>query len=54
VEFAHNFWKHKHTKHYPYELITGINPNASFNVPKDPVPAAQNCLQKLIKARQDT
>jgi hypothetical protein len=53
VEFAHNSWKHKHTKHSPHELITGINPNTSFNVPKDPVPAVQNCLQELIKARQD-
>jgi hypothetical protein len=53
AEFAHNFWKHKHTKHSPHELITRINPDASFNVPKDPIPAMQNCLQELIKARQD-
>jgi hypothetical protein len=54
VEFARNSWKHEHTKHSPHELITGTNPDASFNVPEDPIPAVQNHLQKLIKARQDT
>jgi hypothetical protein len=53
VEFAHNSWKHEHTKHSPHELITGTNPDASFHVSEDPVPAVQNCLQELIKARQD-
>jgi hypothetical protein len=41
AEFVHNSWKHKHTKHTPHELITGINPTASINTPKDSVPAAQ-------------
>jgi hypothetical protein len=54
AEFAHNFWKHEHTKHSPHELITGINQDTSFNVPEDPIPAMQNHLQELIKARQDT
>src|SRR6266567_8875663 len=54
VEFAHNFWKHEHTKHSPHELIMGMNPSASFNVPKDPVPTVQDRLKELIKTRQDT
>jgi len=37
----------------PHELIIGMNPDASFHVPEDPVPAAQNRLQELIKTRQD-
>jgi hypothetical protein len=53
AEFAHNSWKHEHTKHSLHKLITGTNPDASFNIPEDPVPAVQNCLQELIKARQD-
>ena len=53
AEFAHNSWKHEHTKHSPHELIIGINPTASFNTPEDPVPAAQDRLQELIKTRQD-
>ena len=53
AEFAHNSWKHEHTKHSPHELIIGINPSATFNTPEDPVPAAQDRLKELIKARQD-
>jgi hypothetical protein len=53
AEFAHNSWKHEHTKHSPHELITGVNPVASFTVPDDPVPAAQDRLKELIKTRQD-
>jgi hypothetical protein len=54
AEFTYNSWKHKHTKHSPHELIMGINPNTSFNVPKDPVSAMQDHFKELIKARQDT
>jgi len=50
AEFAHNSWKHEHIKHMPHELITGINPTASINTPEDSVPAAQECLKKLIQA----
>ena len=53
VEFAYNLWKYKYTKHTPYELITGMNPDASFKIPEDPVPAAQYHLKELIKTRQD-
>jgi hypothetical protein len=30
-----------------------MNPIASFNIPEDPVPAAQDRLKELIKSRQD-
>ena len=53
AEFAHNFWKHKHTNHSPHELIMGINPTASFSVPEDPIPAVQDCLEGLMKTRSD-
>jgi len=53
MEFAHNFWKHEYTKYSPHKLITGIDPSASFNVPKDPVPTVQDHLKELIKTRQD-
>ena len=53
AEFAHNSWKHEHTNHSPHELITGINPTVSFSVPEDPVPAAQDRLKELMKARSD-
>ena len=39
VEFAHNSWKHEHTKHTPHELIIGANPTALINTPEDSVPA---------------
>jgi hypothetical protein len=54
TKFAHNSWKHKHTKHSPHKLIIEINPNTLFNVPKNPVPAVQDHFKELIKARQDT
>ena len=53
AEFAHNTWKHEHTQHSPHELIMGMNPTASLNIPEDPVPAAQDRLKELIKSRQD-
>ena len=53
AEFAHNSWTHEHTNHSPHELITGMNPTASLSIPEDPVPAAQDRLQELIKSRQD-
>ena len=54
AEFAHNSWKHEHTKHSPHELIVESIPTASFDTPEDPVPAAQDRLQELIKTRQDS
>jgi hypothetical protein len=53
AEFAHNSWKHEHTKHTPHELITGMNPPAALSIPEDPVPAAQERLKELIKTRAD-
>ena len=53
AEFAHNSWKHKHTKHSPHELIIGINPSASITTSEDSVPAAQDCLKKLEESRID-
>ena len=53
AEFAHNSWKHEHTKHSPHELIIGINPSASITASQDSVPAAQDRLKKLQEARTD-
>src|SRR5713101_1146094 len=53
AEFAHNSWRHEHTKHTPYELIFRTNPTASFTIPEDSVPAAQNRLMDLQKAQSD-
>jgi hypothetical protein len=53
AEFAHNSWPHEHTKHTPYELITRINPTASFTVPEDSVPARQERLQELSQSRSE-
>src|SRR6267154_1997392 len=53
AEFAHNSWKHEHTKHTPHELITGANPTASINTPEDSVPAAQERLKQLQESRSD-
>jgi hypothetical protein len=53
AEFAHNSWKHKHTKHTPHELITGINPIASIDTPDDSVPAAQERLKQVQESRSD-
>jgi len=53
AEFAHNSWKHEHTKHTPHELITGINPTASISTPEDAVPATQDRLKQLQRSRID-
>ena len=53
AEFAHNSWKHEHTKHTPHELITGTNPSASITTPDDSVPAAQERLKQLQESRSD-
>ena len=53
AEFAHNSWPHEQTKHTPHELITGINPTASFTIPEDSVPAAQERLQELKESRSE-
>jgi hypothetical protein len=53
AEFAHNSWKHEHTKHTPHELITGINPIASIDTPDDSVPAAQERLKQVQESRSD-
>jgi hypothetical protein len=53
AEFAHNSWRHEHTKHTPHELIFGFNPTASISIPEDNVPAAQERLKMLREARID-
>jgi len=53
AEYAHNSWKHEHTKHTPHELIFGFNPTASINAPEDTVPAAQERLTKLQESRSE-
>ena len=53
AEFAHNSWPHESTKHTPHELIIGFNPTASFTVPEDSVPAAQERLKELSRSRSD-
>ena len=51
AEFAHNSWRHEHTRHTPHELLIGINPTASINTPEDSVPAAHDQLAKLKDMR---
>src|SRR6266576_6626502 len=53
AEFAHNSWKHEHTKHTPHKLIIGMNPTALINTLEDSVPAVQEHLNQLIKTRSD-
>ena len=47
AEFAHNSWRHEHTRHTPHELLIGINPTASINIPENAVPAAHDRLAEL-------
>ena len=51
AEFAHNSWRHEHTRHTPHELLIGINPTASINIPEDAVPAAHDRLAELESMR---
>jgi hypothetical protein len=51
AEFAHNSWKHEHTKYTPHELILGMNPTANIETPSDAVPAAQQRLKWIQEAR---
>ena len=53
AEFAHNSWKHEHTKYTPHELITGINPSAKLIPLDDSTPSAHSRLSDLDKARSD-
>jgi len=53
AEYAYNSWPYEHTKHTPHELIHGFNPTASFSIPEDSIPAAQECLQELSKSRSE-
>jgi len=53
AEFAHNSWKHEHTKHTPHELLIGMNPTVDITMPDDSVPAAQERLKQLQQARSD-
>jgi len=40
TEFAHNSWKHKHTKYTPHQLILGINLSANLSIKEDTNPSA--------------
>ena len=53
AEFAHNTWKHQHTKYTPHELITGIVPSAKLIPLDDSTPSAHSRLSDLQKARSD-
>ena len=53
AEFAHNSWKHEHTKYTPHELITGIIPSAKLIPLDDSTPSAHSRLSDLEKARSD-
>ena len=53
AEFAHNSWKHEHTKYSPHELITGIVPSAKLIPLDDTSPAAHSRISDLQKARSD-
>ena len=53
AEFAHNSWKHEHTKHTPHELIFGINPSANLSIQDDTIPSAHQRLLIIDKARSD-
>ena len=51
AEFAHNSWRHEHTRHTPHELLIGINPTVSINMPEDLVPTAHDQLAELRNMR---
>src|SRR5712691_6011799 len=53
AEYAHNSWKHEHTKYTPHQLIIGINPTANLSIPDDSIPSAQQRLLDLSEARSD-
>ena len=53
VEFAHNSWKHEHTKYTPHQLILGINPSANLSIKEDTNPSAYQRLLTIQKARKD-
>jgi len=50
AEFAHNSWKHKHTKYTPHQLILGINPSANLSIQEDTNPSAHQRLLMIQKA----
>ena len=53
AEFAHNTWKHQHTKYTPHELIIGIVPSAKLMPLDDSTPSAHSRLSDLQKACTD-
>jgi hypothetical protein len=53
AEFAHNSWKHEHTKYTPHQLILGINPSANLSIKEDTNPSAYQRLLMIKKARSD-
>ena len=46
AEFAHNSWRHKHTRRTSHKLLIGINPTVSITIPEDSVPTAHDQLTK--------
>ena len=53
AEFAHNSWKHKHTKYTPHQLILGINLSANLSIKEDTNHSAHQQLLMIQKARID-
>ena len=51
AEFAHNSWRHEHTRHTPHELLIGMNPTTLITIPEDLVPATHDWLTKLRNMR---
>jgi hypothetical protein len=52
AEFAHNSWKHEAMQHSPHKLLLGYNPQVHVKFLEDSMPAAQECLEQVQKARE--
>ena len=52
AEFAHNSWKHEGMHFIPHYLIMGCNPQANWTRGDKDVPAVEERLNKITKARE--
>ena len=52
AEFAHNSWKHKGMCFTPHYLIMGCNPQANWTKGDKDIPAVEERLNELTKARE--
>ena len=52
AEFAHNSWKHKGMCFTPHYLIMGCNPQANWTKEDKDIPAVEERLTELTKARE--